>query len=309
MWLGGLHAAKSFLRAIVQVHITFTFMPNRKKRTLIVVYAGHLSKTNNVSNRWRKRCQITSRYWKFINIELKWDSAYRWNFRYLVSLSIVRTRVTRNSIVNLIMLQMDCRRNIWPIENTSIFTTVTSYLDANDVEEQLDSVSFPCRTYIVQCHRACQFELSTSILIWVIFAIWFLYFLAVGYYNWYWSGRNVHAFAVRRVAILAGCMWRAAAGVPSTTHWSHRTIWLSHCPYYVLYQWKSTSYRRRYAKYSILIGIWDVGSGNRKEQQLPILPSCVFEWSWARQCDVMRWLSGHLSHYQPLRHLNDTVGK
>lgn len=35
---------------------------------------------------------------------------------------------------------MDCRKNIWPIENTTIFTTVTAFWDANDVEEQPESV-------------------------------------------------------------------------------------------------------------------------------------------------------------------------
>lgn len=81
---------------------------------------------------------------------------------------------------------MDCRKNIWPIENTTIFSSVTAYLDANDVEEQPESVCFVenfTHASIIQKNAYVQYvdgslELHSqlnclqSILIWVIFPFW-----------------------------------------------------------------------------------------------------------------------------------------
>lgn len=42
----------------------------------------------------------------------------------------------------LIHTQMDCRKHIWSMERTTIFTVVTKYCNPNDVEERPESVKY-----------------------------------------------------------------------------------------------------------------------------------------------------------------------
>jgi dynein heavy chain len=44
------------------------------------------------------------------------------------------------------LVQIACRKNGWPIDHSTFYTTVTKYMDIDDVEERPDQV----RIYIMQ---------------------------------------------------------------------------------------------------------------------------------------------------------------
>lgn len=40
---------------------------------------------------------------------------------------------------------MACRKNGWPLDRSTLYTCVTSYLDPDDVEERPPTVSMPAK--------------------------------------------------------------------------------------------------------------------------------------------------------------------
>lgn len=40
------------------------------------------------------------------------------------------------------LVQIACRKNNWPLDRSTLFTTVTNYADPDDVEERPESVGF-----------------------------------------------------------------------------------------------------------------------------------------------------------------------
>lgn len=47
----------------------------------------------------------------------------------------------REIIIIVRIVQVACRRNVWPLDRSTLFTYVTHYTDSEDIEERPDTVS------------------------------------------------------------------------------------------------------------------------------------------------------------------------
>lgn len=51
------------------------------------------------------------------------------------------------------LVQIACRKNNWPLDRSTLFTTVTNYADPDDVEERPESVGF---RFCIEISKALQ---------------------------------------------------------------------------------------------------------------------------------------------------------
>lgn len=53
-----------------------------------------------------------------------------------------RDRQRAGEIIIIVrIVQVACRRNVWPLDRSTLFTYVTNYSDSEDIEERPDTVS------------------------------------------------------------------------------------------------------------------------------------------------------------------------